>query len=410
MTTHAATGPAPELPDWRRNATMLFLANLTYTTGFTIFYPYLPLIVRELGVSGPLETWVGYIVGGIFVLTFLLTPVWGGLADHYGKKSMVLRAGLGIGVVFVLSGVAPSMAWFFPVVLWVGVFNGFVAATLALTAATTPLSAMGRALATVQNGAHIGATLGPAAAVGLVALLASHQHLFFVCAALTLTGGLVTLFLVHEPHAAPEGPLRLHLVRDLLDCLRLPGMGPLYLLQFVFSTVFFGNITVMSIYTLHLAPQPYLGLTAGQWVGIVNLAITIASAASLPVWGRLLDRFRPTAVLAAGLVLALGSAVPVPLLGNPLQLTVARATLGLLGSGIMPAVVRMIKERAPVGMDARALSFGTSLYMLGHGGAPLLAGWISPVLGLRAYFWLNVAMLVGGLLLTARVARGEGRR
>ena len=74
--------------------------------------------------------------------------------------------------------------------------------------------------------------------------------------------------------------------------------------------------------------------------------------------------------------------------------------------------VRLIKERAPEGMDARALSFGTSLYMLGHGGAPVLAGIVGPLLGLRAYFGLNVLLLAAGLALWlrsfARSSAGRG--
>ena len=395
------SGPGPDarFPFWRRNMLALTAGTFLYSAGFTIFYPYVSLIVREFGVTEHLESWVGIIVGGIFGLTFLLTPVWGGLADHYGKKSMVLRAGLGIGAACLALALAPTLFWFMLGVYWIGVFNGFVAASLALVAANTPTPRMGRALAIVQSGSHLGGTLGPVLGAALVSLLATYRRLFYVSGALGLVSGLLVLGLVREEAAPPVGPFRLHLLRDLVRCLRMPNMAVLYLLNFIFSTVFFGNITVMAIYLLELlgARTTYLGLALQGWVGAVSVALTVTSALALPFWGRALDRFRPGWVLALGLLLALLCALPVPWLVDPLQLTLARAALGLLGAGIMPAVVRLIKERAPAGMDARALAFGTSLYMLGHGGAPVLAGIVGPLLGLRAYFGLNVLLLAAGL-------------
>ena len=396
-----AHGGGPAFPNWHRNALALAAGNLLYTAGFMIFYPYVPLIVRELGVTEHLESWVGLIMGGIFALTFVLTPIWGSVADHFGKKSMVLRAGLGIGVAFLALALAPNLFWFMLLVYWVGVFNGYVAASLALIAANTPPGQMGRALATVQAGSHLGGTLGPVLGAALAALLAAYRHLFYVSGVLGLLAGLLALTLVREVAAPPSGPFRLHLLRDLMLCLRLPNMAVLYALNFIFSVVFFGNISVIAIYLLELlqgAPG-YLGLSVEAWVGLVNVALTVTSALSLPFWGRALDRFQPGWLLGLGLLLALLCALPVPLLSNPLQLAVARGALGLLGAGIMPAIVRLTKERAPAGMDARALAFGTSLYMLGHGGAPVLAGVVGPLLGLRAYFAGNVLLLLTGLVL-----------
>jgi DHA1 family multidrug resistance protein-like MFS transporter len=394
-------GEPPSFARWHRNALALAAGNLLYTAGFMIFYPYVPLIVRELGVTEHLESWVGLIVGGIFALTFVLTPIWGSVADHFGKKSMVLRACLGIAVTFVLLGWAPSLAVFMGLVFWIGAFNGHVAASLALAAANTPPARMGRALALVQSGSHLGGTLGPVLGAVLASALAAYQHLFYVSGALALLSGILALTLVRETHVPPLGPFRLHLLRDLARCLRLPNMAVLYLLNFIFSTVFFGNVSVLAIYLLELlgdAPG-YAGLSLEAWVGAVNVALTVASVVALPLWGRALDRFQPGWVLALGLLLALACALPVPWLTSPLQLTIARAAIGVFGAGIMPAVVRLIKERAPPGMDARALAFGTSMYMLGHGGAPVLAGIVGPLLGLRAYFGLNVLLLAVGLAL-----------
>jgi MFS family permease len=62
----------------------------------------------------------------------------------------------------------------------------------------------------------------------------------------------------------------------------------------------------------------------------------------------------------------------------------------------------MIKERAPQGMEARTLSYGTALQQMGSASAPLIAGLLAPYLGLRGFFWLCSVLIVVGWVLWAR--------
>ncbi len=89
---------AAQFPFWRRNAALLAAGNGLQTLVFSTAYPFLPLVVQELGVRRNPESWVGIIVGTLFTLSFLLQPVWGGVADHFGHRILVLRAGLGMGI------------------------------------------------------------------------------------------------------------------------------------------------------------------------------------------------------------------------------------------------------------------------------------------------------------------------
>jgi MFS family permease len=103
-------------------------------------------------------------------------------------------------------------------------------------------------------------------------------------------------------------------------------------------------------------------------------------------------------VLLAALALCLVGVLPYPLVADPLQLAGVRLGLGLLAVGMQPALLQLIKALAPPGMEARALAFGTSLTMLGHGAAPFLAGLVAPSLGLRGYFVLHALLVASGLI------------
>jgi hypothetical protein len=59
-------------------------------------------------------------------------------------------------------------------------------------------------------------------------------------------------------------------------------------------------------------------------------------------------------------------------------------------------------------MDARAISYGASFQFIAMGLAPFCAGLIGPVLGLRAYFALTIALTIAGLMLWLRSGRHLG--
>ncbi len=62
--------------------------------GFNSAVPIIPFFIRDLGVSDPsrLNIWVGACATITAVCAFLFAPLWGQLADSYGKRLMLLRA------------------------------------------------------------------------------------------------------------------------------------------------------------------------------------------------------------------------------------------------------------------------------------------------------------------------------
>jgi len=55
-------------------------------------------------------------------------------------------------------------------------------------------------------------------------------------------------------------------------------------------------------------------------------------------------------------------------------------------------------------MDARALSYVTAIQFLAMGMAPFMAGLVGPMLGLRAYFAISTALMLGALVLWLKTA------
>lgn len=70
-----------KFPHWRRNRQVLPVANLLCSLGFSLSWPFVLLMVRGLGVHENLETRVGYMLLVFYLISFVVNPLRGGIAD-----------------------------------------------------------------------------------------------------------------------------------------------------------------------------------------------------------------------------------------------------------------------------------------------------------------------------------------
>jgi DHA1 family multidrug resistance protein-like MFS transporter len=406
----SSPSPAPSaseetrlFPYWRRNLRVLPVNNLLCGIGFSVSFPFLPLMVRNLGVAGSLETWVGYMMLAFYMAGFVANPIWGGIADHYGRKLMVLRASIGMGAFMLMVPFATTPLGFAFLFVMIGFFNGVVPAGMALLVANTPPGRIGTALSFAQSGAVFGHTIGPAVGSMLAVVATQPHHLFWMSGGLMMVASLLVIVFVREVKQLAAGRWRPRWVGGLRQLAALPRMKPLYGLSMIFAMLWHGSTPVISIYMLRLLERHPSGAEA-YWVGAAALGLGVASIISLPLWGRALDRWGPSRVLTVSVAASAAAHLPLLVLDTPLALVLARVAYGLVGAAMQPAILQLIRVHAPKGMDARAISYSSSFQCLAMGMAPFLAGLIGPALGLRAYFALNVALAVAGLWLWRRPA------
>lgn len=93
--------PAQAKPDgdsrWRVTLGTMWVAQLFAMIGFAFVMPFIPFYIRELGVTDPrlVPIWAGLLVTGSGVMMSVVAPLWGWVADRYGRKLMVQRAMFG---------------------------------------------------------------------------------------------------------------------------------------------------------------------------------------------------------------------------------------------------------------------------------------------------------------------------
>ena len=124
---------------------------------------------------------------------------------------------------------------------------------------------------------------------------------------------------------------------------------------------------------------------------------------------RLLNHYDASKVLRIQLIGSLITSLLMPLVQDPLQLAIARSLFAIFITGLQPTLIRMVREKAPAGMDGRTLSYGTALQQVGNAVGPILGGLMAPWLGLRAYFIFCTALIGFALVLWLRREKGEGK-
>jgi MFS family permease len=385
-------------------------ANLLCGLGFSLSWPFMPLMVRSLGVRENLETWVGYMLLVFYLVSFAVNPLWGSIADHYGRKPMVLRAMLGMGFAMLLVPFAPTPLWFAGLFMLIAVFNGFTPAGVALLVANTPPTRIGRAVSLAQTGGLVGQAMGPAVGAVLAAMIDRQHWLFWISGGLMLGGGILAALFVREVKQLVPGPWRPRWLSSLRELLAVPRIGVLFLLSFLFAVMWYGSVTNISVFVLQLLEAQ--GAEAGAeayWIGAAAVAIAVSMLIATPVWGRVIDRIGPARVMAFCAAATVVTHLPLLFLETPLQLVIARIAFGLTAAGMPTATFHLLRIHAPAGMDSRAISYSTAFHFFAMGLAPFLAGLIGPAYGMRAYFALTIVLMIGGLVLWLRVGRGADR-
>lgn len=378
---------------WQVNLTVLWLGQFLVMGGMTMIVPFLPLYLQELGMKDPHEvaTWAGIIFAGNFVTSFMFQPIWGGLADRYGRKVMLLRSGFGMGIVMTLMGFAGN-AWQLLILRMVnGIISGYAPAAVALMATNTPKDRMGFAMGTLQSGAVAGTILGPFLG-GLLAEWIGFRYIFYITGALMFAASLMTLLLVKEKFNVKEAAAKpkISILQAFGQLKHVRELPSLYAVTFLIQFAMLSTMPLMPLFVAELHGQ-----TAGLafFAGLVSSITGFSNMVASPLLGRLSDRIGPERIL--GICLA-GSAVlfiPQALVHNVWQLFAVRFGLGIFMGGLLPTVNALIRKYTPEEMVSRSYSFNTSALSLGNMSGPVVGGALSGYLNIREIFILSAILL-----------------
>jgi len=359
-----------------------------------LIIPFLPLYIEELGIHQlrDVNLWSGWIFAAQSVTAVIFQPLWGAMADKYGRKAMLLRAGFGMAIMTILMGFV-SAPWQLLVLRLInGVFSGFISMSISLQASVTPDDHAGKALGTLQTGQMAGSLIGPLIG-GVLAEAFGFRSVFVLTGLILFTASIVVMIYVDK--GVPVRTKEKINSRGTSHWRMMTPLIPIFVATTVTQIGMMSIQPILSIYTKLLYHGVHLEFIAGLVVSITGVANLIGS----PLLGRFGDRIGQRKILIFSLVMSGLTFIPQALTDNITVLLIGRFLLGLFVGGMLPSLNVLVKKLAPQELQARAFGFNSSAQFLGNLIGPLLGSTVSAVLNIRYVFYITMSILFTNALM-----------
>ncbi|MFV0570595.1 MAG: multidrug efflux MFS transporter, partial [Citrobacter portucalensis] len=375
------------MESWRVNLISVWFG--CFFTGLAIsqILPFLPLYISQLGVTSheALSMWSGLTFSVTFLISAIVSPMWGSLADRKGRKLMLLRASLGMAIAILLQAFATNVWQLFLLRGVMGLTSGYIPNAMALVASQVPRERSGWALSTLST-AQISGVIGGPLMGGFIADHVGLRAVFCITAALLVVSFLVTLFLIKEG------------VRPTIKkSERLSGKAvfaslshPALVISLFFTTMVIqlcnGSIgPILALFIKSMVPD---SSNIAFLSGLIASVPGISALISAPRLGKLGDRIGTERILMATLIFAVVLFFAMSWVTTPLQLGILRFLLGFADGAMLPAVQTLLVKYSSDQITGRIFGYNQSFMYLGNVAGPLMGATVSAMAGFR---WVFIA-------------------
>ena len=386
---------------WQRTLYIMLFAQFVSTMGFSMIFPFFPLYVQHLGTNTglSLEFWAGMVFAVQGATMMVAAPIWGSMADRFGRKLMVERAMFGGAILILWMGFVSSAEELALVRAIQGFVTGVVPAANALVAAAAPRERSGYAMGVLQMGLWSGVAVGPLMG-GFMADTWGFRSAFIGTAVLLLFGGIlvrVGIKEVFEPKPGQGNPFAFW--GQWREIISAPGVGLIYtarLLSWLGRTML---VPVLPLFVVTLLPgsdriSTFTGL-------VVGLAAATGTASAVYL-GRLGDRVGHRQILVmsaftAALFYSLQFFVT-----EAWHLLLLQALAGAAAGGVMPAISALLSHYTQPGQEGAVYGIDSSVAAAARAVAPMLGAGVAVWIGISGTFIVSGLFFVCAAVMAIR--------
>lgn len=395
------------MPIWKRNLFVCWVGVFIAAIGMSEVAPILPLYIRYLGIQNKslVSQLSGITFGSTYLITAIFSPIWGHAADKVGRKPMILRAGIGLSIVYLLMGFAPNVTLLIALSVVQGAITGYSTACNTLIATQTDREHVGYALGTLSTASVAGSLLGPTLS-GLIEAALGLQAVYFIISGLLFISFIITLLFVKESFVRDDK--KSQGLREIWNSVPQKELTVVILITFfVLSIGLYSIEPIMTEYVSQLSPNAsHIALISG----LVFSATGLSNIISAPRLGKLSDKIGAHKVIMISLIVAGVLYIPQAFVKNPWQLLALRFLLGFAMGGLVPSVSIMIKKITPDSLTGRIFGLNMSFGYLGVAAGSVLGGQIAGRFSFRYVFYVTSAlMLLNAVWVYFRVYKKLGK-
>ncbi|HEL2474144.1 multidrug efflux MFS transporter [Streptococcus suis] len=379
---------------WKQNLKVAWLGNFLTGTSFTLVMPFISVFVEELGVGpGQVEYYAGLAVSVNALAAALMAPIWGSLADRYGRKPMMVRAAF--TMIFTMGGMAfvPNVFWLLALRILNGVFTGYIPNATALIASQVPKDKTGYALGTLSTGAVAGNLIGPTLG-GILAEMFGVHMVFLLVGLLYAIVVLLTVFYIREdfvPIKKGEEMSVKEVFEQVKDRQMLVG---LFVTSMIIIAAAQAVVPILTLYVRHLGQTDNLLFVAGFIISLPGMASLVTSG----YLGKIGDRIGNHRLLLIALTYSLLINVFCVFAENPFQLGLLRFMYGFGTGALLPSVNSLLTKLTPKEGISRIFSYNQLFNNLGSVVGPMMGSAVAAHMGYDWVFYLSSGLVLFNLI------------
>jgi MFS family permease len=384
---------ALESGPWKRNVIVCVFGSFTTIVAMTLLLPFLPLYVEQLGETdhAAIVQWSGIAYGATFFSAALTAPLWGWLADRYGRKLMLIRASLGMAIAMSLIGMAHTVGQLVAFRLLAGLLGGYASGSTVLIATQAPKARSGWALGILSAGIMAGSLAGPLIG-GVLPPLIGIRATFLWAGGVIFITFLGTAFLIREEHR-PKAQAN----KARGGWSQIPDKRPIVAMLATGLLLMVANMSIEPIITVYVA-QLVEPSRVTFVAGLVMAATALGAILSSPRLGKLADRIGHWRVINASLAVSAVLLIPQAFVTSGWQLIVLRFLMGLALGGLLPCIASVIRHNVPEAIAGSILGYSVSAQYAGQVLGPIGGGFVGGHIGMRAVFLGTAVLMAAGAI------------
>lgn len=391
-----------EKSPWKRNLAILWGCTFIAGIAFSEIMPFMSLYVSELGnfTKAQVSFYSGLVYAATFLVTAIVSPIWGALADRKGRKIMLIRASFGMATAMFLMGLVSNVWQLLALRALQGLFSGYISNAQALIASQTPRDHSGKALGTLVTGSTSGMLMGPIIG-GALAEVFSIRDTFFITATLLVIAGILSAVFVTEYFVpvkrTKSGDQQGHLLGGLLSQFEKPKL----IIVLLFSTMFvqLGNTSIAPIISLYVKELMHNAGPVAFVAGIIAALPGISNILAAPRLGAYGDSNGSSKVLMAGYLFATIMYIPQGFVTSIWVLGFLRLMIGVSDGALFPTIQTLLTKNAPVTATSAIFSWNQSFQALGNMFGSLLGGSLAGLFGYNVVFISTACLLMINFLM-----------
>jgi DHA1 family multidrug resistance protein-like MFS transporter len=380
---------------WMRNLFVCVFGSFTTLVSLSMLLPFLPLYVQQLGVASQADViqWSGVAFGATFLGTAVTAPLWGRLADRYGRKPMLIRAAVGMAVVMSLIGIAHNVYELVGLRLVAGLVGGYASASTVMVGTQAPRERAGWALGLLSTGSLAGALVGPLIG-GLLPGWIGIRGTFFAGGAVIAVAALLTIFVVKEDfQPATDSKRKASSIAATANAprTRYAAIGALLATAMM---VLLANMSIEPVITVYVGSLGVAPDQLARIAGVVMACSAFGSMFTAARLGALADRIGGWNVIIGCLVVTGLVMLPQAFVHQWWQLAALRALMGMSLAGLLPAIAKLARHAVDESRTGQMLGYLQSAQFSGQVLGPVIGGQIAVHLGMHSVFFATGSLLI----------------